>query len=199
MTTKLNLEREHQDLYRARQQPALVDVGPALFLTARGKGDPAGEEFNERVAALYSAAYTVRAARKAVGDDYRICRLEGLWWLEGNDGSFDEAPREQWCWQLLIRAPDFVSDGDLRAALEELERRGKTADGVSLERFDEGRCAQALHRGSYDEEAPTIERIHAFVADQGLEVNGRHHEIYLSDPRRTAEERLKTILRYPVR
>jgi hypothetical protein len=131
--------------------------------------------------------------------------LEALWWVEGVEHlglqAVDESRKEDWEWRAMIAQPDYVTAAMLDAARAELMRKKRdvprTSD-VHLERIDEGRCAQVMHVGPYDAERPTIERLHAFIEEQGMRISGRHHEIYLGDPRRTAPEKLRTVIRYAV-
>jgi hypothetical protein len=141
-------------------------------------------------------AFTIKMTRKFEGkQDYAVCKLEGIYWKE------DDLPKGHWKWKLMIRTPDFIQQKDMDDALERLRSKGKDegADIVELETIEEGPCVQVLHVGPYDAEQETIERMEAFAKEQGYSFHGRHHEIYLSDPRRIPPERLKTILRHPVR
>jgi len=198
MADKLDLYKLHKDEYQATRNPRLVEVKPAWYLTISGQGAPGGEAFSAALSALYNVAFTIKMAQKAAGRDYKICKLEGLWW--GSQPDFLAEPPEQWRWKLLIRTPDFVSQDDLESAVAGLLDKGKPAEvgQVRLEQVDEGLCVQALHLGPYDQEQETMARMTAFATEQGLVAHGLHHEIYLSDPRRTPPERLRTILRMPV-
>ncbi|HLJ67589.1 MAG TPA: GyrI-like domain-containing protein, partial [Chloroflexota bacterium] len=140
-------------------------------------------------------AYTIKLEGKARGHDFVVPKLEGLWWALGS------ADPGEWRWKLLLRVPGFVSHRDLSDAVRALEERGKGSDAaeVQLEDLDEGLCVQALHIGPYNRENETIDRMTAVAHENHLEFVGVHHEIYLSDPNRTPPERLRTILRHPVR
>jgi hypothetical protein len=146
-------------------------------------------------------AFTIKMTRKFAGkQDYAVCKLEGQWWSEpGKD--LAKLPLDQWLWNLLIRTPEFINEEDLRQAVEVLLKRGKGEDAkrVRLEALAEGPCVQMLHVGPYDKECETILVMKAFAKKQQLQFSGKHHEIYLSDPRRVPPDRLKTILRQPVR
>ena len=134
--------------------------------------------------------------RKFAGQDYKVCHLEGLWW------GFEEMERQDtWRWKLLIRVPDFISGGDLKAAAAALKKKGKgeLPVEVRLETLKEGRCVQVLHTGPYSDEGSTMARMKAVAESNGLSFAGAHHEIYLSDPRRVVPEKLRTILRMPVK
>lgn len=166
-----------------------------------GAGDPATAGYRATVQALYGVAYAIRFALQH-GDDapeYPVMPLEGLWWA--SDGrEVIAADRSSWLWTMMILQPPQATT-ELVAQATARVRRSKPAaavDGVCLARLAEGRCAQVLHIGPYRAETPTIDRLHAFIRAQGCVVAGRHHEIYLSDPSRTAPEKLKTIVRYPV-
>ncbi len=200
MPEKIDLYKTHKAEYAAKKDPALVTIGPAKYLTIDGKGEPGGEAFQASVAALYGVAYTIKMTRKFAGDqDYKVCALEGQWWVP-NPCDWMNQPRDSWEWKLMIRVPEFITAGDLKAAVVQLKKRGKGAgaDQVRLETIREGRSVQVLHVGPYAAEPETVARMHDFVRAQGLQVRGKHHEIYLNDPRRVPAERLRTILRHPV-
>jgi hypothetical protein len=143
----------------------------------------------------------MKMAFKRKGRDYAVSKLEGLWWgPPGHERDFMRLPPARWEWDLLIRTPDFVASADVERTCRELRAKGKpaTVETVRLEKLAEGRCVQVLHVGPYSAEPATIAAMLAFARARGLEPAGRHHEIYLSDPRRVAAERLRTILRQPV-
>jgi hypothetical protein len=190
--SKLDLYAEHRDEYIAPREPTLIDVGPARYLAITGKGKPGGEAFAEAVGALYTVSFTIKMASKAAGSDYAVSKLEGLWWKEGASVG--------WSWQLLIRVPEFITKKHLAAAVAKLLERdkGEVVSRVTLETLDEGKCVQVLHVGPYAAEEPTLAKMRKFAADRRLSFTGRHHEIYLSDPRRVEDEKLRTILRQPV-
>lgn len=201
MTTATDSERELKQLYRARTIPELVDVPELSFLMIDGHGDPnTSARFQEALQALYAASYTLKfALKRSGGPDYRVAPLEGLWRTDDvRRVSVDD--KSAWEWTLMIRQPLEVTALLLAETADEVaEKKQSTAvRELRLERFAEGLAAQVLHVGPYAEEAPTIERLHAFIAERGYEPRGRHHEIYLGDPRRAAPERLKTIIRQPV-
>ncbi len=141
----------------------------------------------------------MKMASKFAGRDYKVCGLEGLWWVSSAQ-KFLDARRESWQWKMMIRTPDFITAEDLKETIEKLRQKGKPAEvsQVKLERLDEGRSIQVLHVGPYSEEPTTIAAMEEFATEHGLIRNGRHHEIYLSDPRRVKPEKLQTILRQPV-
>ena len=201
-TEKLDLYKEHKDEYVARGKPALVEVGPAWYLSITGRGEPGGEAFTAKVGALYSAAFTIKMMRKFAGQgDYKVCHLEGLWWGDDASVAFFTQPRSTWQWKLLIRTPDFIKADDLDQAKQTLAHKGKptVVQEVKRESLKEGRCVQVLHVGPYADEPATIQTMRRFAEENGLVFHGRHHEIYLSDPRRVLPGRLRTILRHPVK
>lgn len=199
---RIDLFKLHKDEYVARKKPVLITAHRARYLAIEGRGEPGGEEFQARVGALYAAAFTLKFTSKGEGRDYVVCKLEAVWWTDGRaDGDFSSVSKEQWLWRLMIRTPDFIADADLSAAADKVLAKGKCPEVVDVHRLelDEGRCVQMLHVGPYEEEPETVAVMRIFAEEQGLTFAGRHHEIYLSDPRRVEPARLRTILRMPVR
>jgi hypothetical protein len=188
--------------YRASAvQPALVDVPELSYLMVDGEGDPASSaDYVDAVETLYAVAYAARFdLKRGAGIDSKVMPLEGIWWSDAAGDVWSS--REAWRWTLMIAQPAAVTDEVLQRARLVAARKRLIAsvDQLRLERMTEGRVAQVLHVGPYGEaERPTIVRLHAFVADQGLRARGPHHEIYLSDARRTDPARLRTIIRQPV-
>jgi hypothetical protein len=199
-TEKLDLYRDNKNEYAATPKPAVVEIGPAVYLSISGRGAPGGSAFSDAIGALYGVAFTIKMTRKFAGKrDYAVSKLEALWPnLNWNDPAPD---REQWAWRLMIRTPKFVTEKDVSQAIETLLKRGKGAgvERVGLLSLREGVCVQALHVGPYDNEGKTVAAMRVFAEKQGLRLSDTHHEIYLSDPRRVAPAKLKTILREPVR
>jgi hypothetical protein len=173
------------------------------YLMIDGHGDPnTATEFSDAIEALYTIAYAAKFAIKRApgGVDYGVMPLEGLFWSD-DMSAFTTGDKSLWDWTLMIMQPDLVTDevfADARATAERKKRSLDAIARVGLERFAEGLAAQIMHIGPYSDEAPTIQRLHAFITDLGYERVGKHHEIYLSDPRRCAAERMKTVLRQPV-
>ena len=202
LTKKIDLYKLHKDQYAASKNPQIVEIPQARYLAITGRGEPGGKEFSSKIGALYGMAYTIKMTRKFAGmQDYSVCKLECQLWLDGDSTDFSNTPREQWNWKFLIRTPDFIEEDDLESAVKKLLEKGKEPEvkQVKLESISEGLCVQALHVGPYDRECETIEKMMTFAGEQGFEFHGTHHEIYLSDPRRISPERLKTILRMPLR
>lgn len=201
---KIDLRKTYAKEYAATAQPALIEIGAAQYLCISGQGDPSDAAYASALGALYAVAYGIKMPyRKATGIDYGVSMLEGLWWGDvTSTAEFIALPRSAWRWKLLIRTPEFITQQHLVDAIAAALKKGKGADvqHVTLETLHEGNCAQLLHTGSYVSEAEhSIPTLHAFIEALGLRHNGLHHEIYLSDPRKTAPEKLKTILRQPVR
>lgn len=187
--------------YAQPKRPTLVEVAEGCYLTISGAGDPGGEEFTAKVAALFGMAYTIKMTRKFGGlRDYVVGKLEGQWWSDrGPD--LKNIPKHEWRWRLMIRTPDFVAQTELeQAAKRQIDKgKGPEVNAVKLETLSEGPCIQMLHLGPFEDEWETLSQMLDFAQEQGYESHGRHHEIYISDPRRVPPERLKTILRMPVR
>ncbi len=201
-TTKVDFKREYKELYTAPREPVLVDVPELAFLMIDGHGDPnTAAEYSQAIEALFTVAYTLKFAIKRAGDgfDYGVMPLEGLWWAS-DMSSFATVEKSDWEWTAMIMQPDEVTDELVQRALGEAvaKRPLPAAAKLRLERFHEGPSAQVMHVGPYAAEGPTIERLHAFIAERGLALRGKHHEIYLGDPRRSAPEKLKTVIRQPV-
>jgi len=198
---KLDLYRKHRAEYVAPRSPTIVAVGPARYLAIAGRGSPDQPAFGAAIAALYGFAFTIKMASKFAGRDYAVAKLEGLWWGGTPGKLIIDSPPGTWRWKLMIRIPTFVNAAALARARRMLRERGKgpAIAQVKLETLREGRCVQMLHVGPYDREHHSIAQMEAFAAASRLRFHGRHHEIYLSDPRRVAAAKLRTILRHPVR
>jgi hypothetical protein len=189
---KVDLKKVHKALYSA---PAgkfvLIDVPPLRYLMVDGAGDPNRvPAYREAVQALYGTAYKLKFLGKRAGRDYVVPPLEGLWWAEDLE-DFARRRKDRWLWTMMILLPDFVAPGTIAEAVP---------PHVRVETLEEGRAVQTLHVGSYDDEGPLLAELHGeFLPAHGLAETGHHHEIYLGDPRKTPPERLKTLLRQPVR
>lgn len=197
---KLDLYQVYKGEYVTPRTPVIVKVGPAKYLSIEGQGAPGSKEFQDKIGALYNVTFTIKMAKKFAGQDYTVCKLEGLWWADGEEKEFLQTPKDQWRWKLMIRTPDFIRTKELQAAVSKLRAKGKPAEvsSVGLETLKEGSCVQVLHIGPYDAEAATIGQMKELAIAKGLSFYGLHHEIYLSDPRRVAPAKLRTILRHPV-
>lgn len=195
-TLPLDLARLRPDFYRASRDPVLVDLPEAAYLVVDGAGSPDGPAFQEAVRTLYSVAYGVKMDLKAKGKDFKVPTFGGSWWI-GEPGA--ELPRNQWRWRLTMMMPDFVTEDDVAEARQRFAAKNHLpGPAVSLQRLAFGRCVQAMHIGPYATEPETIRRMEALMTERGLRRRDAHHEVYVGDPRRTAPERLKTLLRLPV-
>jgi hypothetical protein len=189
------------DIYRARAEPRSVEVPRIEFLMVDGHGDLDGSAFHRALEALYAVAYVVKfRVRKLPRPlDLQVMPLEGLWWIpDARVWDFDD--KSDWDWTLMLPQPDVVTPelvNDVVASVRE-RRRMVTLDLVRFEPFEEGRCAQALHRGPLSAERPTLERLFNFIRREGLVPVGKHHEVYLTDPQRTSPGNMRTIVRQPV-
>ena len=204
----LDLRKKYKDLYQpSAKRISVVDVPDFLFVMIDGKmekGKSPGESpaFQEAMQALYGAAYTLKfisKLRKTNAIDYPVMALEGLWWVEG--GGFDIAKPDNWRWRAMMMLPDHITPEMFAEAVGKIrgKRPSPSVEKLRLARFREGLCIQTMHIGPYSAEPATLGRMDAFAAENGYTLHGLHHEIYLSDPRRTAPEKLKTVLRHPVK
>lgn len=195
-----DLKKEQKDLYAPPREPSIVEVPPMRFLMIDGQGDPNGADFASAIETLYPVAYTLKFSMKAQGQDFTVMPLEGLWWA-GNPEVFLSRDMSEWQWTAMIRQPDTV-DSDMLTDAKTAVAKKKSLPALGqlrLETLAEGRCVHLMHIGPYSAEGPVIAKMHDFMRAHGLEFAGKHHEVYLSDPRRTAPERMKTVLRQPVR
>ncbi len=202
MTPKVDFKRELACYRAERDSPRVVQVPDLQYLMVDGHGDPNTPVHGDAVSALYPVAYALRSAsRKALDRDYVVMPLEGLWWAEDMDTFTGTRDKSRWSWTLMIMVPHWITAGMFAGAVERVAGRNRPArlEDLRLDTLSEGRCVQALHIGSFDDEAELLRRIHEeFVPAHGLRMVGRHHEIYLSDFRRVAPDRQRTILRQPV-
>ncbi len=203
-----DFKKEYKDFYMPKTTPGLVDVPPMNYLAVRGQGDPntEGGDYQNTVGLLYGVAYTLRMSYKGPHKiegffDYVVPPLEGFWWQEGIHG-MDYARKEDLHFISLIRLPDFVTREDFDWAVAEATRKKKQDfSRVEFLPYHEGLCVQCMHIGSYDDEPETVRRMHEYMQAQGYELDITdtrfHHEIYLSDPRKSAKP--KTVVRHPIR
>ena len=206
-----DFKKEYKEFYMPKDTPQIVRVPSANYIAVRGNGDPNEEDgaYKQSIGILYAVAYTLKMSYKT---DYRIegfyeyvvPPLEGFWWQEGSDG-IDYAHKEKFSWISVIRLPDFITEKDFAWAVETAEKKKKKLDcsGAEFLSVDEGLCVQCMHNGPYDDEPATVALMHEYMQQQGyvLDITDKrlHHEIYLSDARKTAPEKLKTVIRHPVR
>ena len=203
-------KKEYKEFYLPENKPSIVTVPAMNYIAVRGQGDPNTEnsEYKASIGLLYGIAFTIKMSKK--GDhqidgyfDYVVPPLEGFWWQEKVNG-IDYAHKENFNFISVIRLPDFVTKADFEWAIGEATRKKKTDfSKVEFLTYDEGRCVQCMHIGSYDNEPKSVALMHQFMEDQGyvLDITDErmHHEIYLSDARKVAPEKLKTVIRHPIR
>ncbi|MDT0304303.1 GyrI-like domain-containing protein [Streptomonospora wellingtoniae] len=203
MTTKTDFKKSLDSYQAQRGRFRVLDIPPRQYLMVGGHGDPnTSPDFAEAVEALYPVAYKLKfASKQDLGRDYVVMPLEGLWWAEDMDTFTTSRDKSRWEWTLMIMVPDWIDRDMFAAAVERAGTGNRPArlGDLRLESLSEGRCVQTLHVGSFEDEADVLARMHqGFIPDHGLRVAGTHHEIYLSDFRRVAPEKLRTILRQPV-
>ncbi len=205
---KLDLTKEYKKYYTAKTKPETVTIDTAQYLSITGKGDPSDKLFAENIEALYSVAYTIKFSFKALNKDFVVAKLEGLWWFDDKkyknisiSDSPKLIPRSEWEYRLLIRLPEFVSKADIDSAIKiVLEKKWiQKAKLIELFKMKEGKVVQMLHVGPFDKEPETLLVMTEFIKENKFLKNGLHHEIYLSDFRKTEPAKLKTILREPVK
>ncbi len=205
--TQLDLRKQYKNLYApSAKKVELVDVPELKFLMIDGNIEPGQEPgtspgFDSALGALYSAAYTLKfmsKLRKEEPVDYPVMALEGLWWVE--DGQFDIQVKDNWFYTLMILTPDHITPAMFEEAIRQAakKRPNEALGRVRLEPFHEGLCVQTMHVGPYAAEPATIKRMEAWAAENGYRMAGKHHEIYMGDPRRADPEKLKTVLRHGV-
>lgn len=203
MGAAFDVKRELDGYAAPRGGFRILELPEARYLMVDGAGDPnASSEYAAALETLYPAAYAVKfAARAELGRDYVVPPLEGLWWADDMDAFTVARDKTRWSWTMMILVPDFVPAPLVAAAVERVRVKKKPPriDELRCATLAEGLVVQTLHVGSFDDEGPVLDRLHhGFIPQSGLRMTGRHHEIYLSDPRRSAPEKLRTILRQPV-
>ena len=205
-----DFKKEYKEFYMPKNRPSIVTVPAMNFIAVRGKGNPNQEDgdYKKAIGLLYGIAFTIKMSK--VGDhsidgyfDYVVPPLEGFWWQNGIVG-VDYTRKEEFNWISVIRLPDFVTKVDFDWAVEEATRKKKTDfSKTEFWTYDEGLCVQCMHLGAYDDEPATVELMHHFMDEQGyvLDISDRrmHHEIYLSDARKATPEKLKTVVRHPIK
>lgn len=203
-------KKECKEFYLPKSEPSIVTIPKMNYIAVRGQGDPNDEDgdYKAAIGRLYAIAYTIKMSKK--GDhqiygyfDYVVPPLEGFWWQNGVDG-IDYAHKENFQWISVIRIPDFVKEDDFRWAVDEAtEKKKQDFSKVEFLTVEEGLCVHCMHIGSYDDEPATVSMMHEYMEHQGYELDitdkRLHHEIYLSDARKVAPEKLKTVIRHPIR
>lgn len=200
---KVDFKKELKHLYGASvKEPTIVDVPRMNFLMVDGFGDPNMQEFQEAIETLYTVSYAlkfmIKKGEQAV--DYGVLPLEGLFWVD-DMSQFSEDNKEAWKWTLMIMQPEYVTGELFNSAVEEVSKKKNppALPKLRFEGFHEGVTVQLMHIGPYSAEKQNIERLHRFIGEKGHELRGKHHEIYLTDPRRMSPEKMRTILRQPVK
>jgi hypothetical protein len=202
MLQKIDFKKQLKHLYNpSSKQVTVVDVPELDFLMIDGEGDPnTSEVYQDAIETLFAVSYTLKFAikRGESGIDFAVMPLEGLWWVEDMT-QFSMENKDSWKWTAMIMQPAYVTQQLVEEAVKQVEKKKglSSLSDMRFEAFHEGTAAQIMYFGSYSEEALTIDKIHGFIRDQGYRLRGKHHEIYLSDPRRTAPHKLKTIIRQP--
>ena len=200
---KIDLKKELKHLYRASAKtPTIVNVPPMNFIMIDGSGDPnTAPEFQEALEALIPLAYTLKFKLKKgdAGVDFAVMPLEGLWWVEGMEG-FSPDDKSNWKWTLMMMQPEWVTADMFAQAVEEVKGKKNplALPRVRFGPYHDGLSAQIMHIGPYSEEGPTVAKLHAFIEESGHKPRGKHREIYLGNPQRTAPEKLRTIIRQPI-
>ncbi len=200
---KIDYKKELKHLYRpSAKKVETVDVPKMNFLMVDGKGDPnTSQAFQDAIGALYPLSYTLKfmIKRGELGIDYGVLPLEAIWWAD-DMSSFAEGKKDEWKWTLMIMQPELITQEMVQEAIEQVRIRKNPVSLplVGFEPFEEGKVAQIMHIGPFSEEGPTIEKVHSFIKEGGYKLSGKHHEIYLSDIRRAAPEKWKTIVRQPM-
>lgn len=199
--SKIDFKKKYKDLYKpSKKEFSIVDVPPMNFLMIDGHGDPNNNpEFQQVMNTLYSVAYTIKFKLKTQGRDYVVPPLEGLWWTDPIE-EFSVNAKDKWDWTVMVMQPDWVSAEIVEQSSREVAQKKELPmlSKMRYEVYHEGLSVQILYIGAYSDEGPTISRMHKFISQEDYVTDGKHHEIYLSDPRRTAPDRLKTVIRQPI-
>ena len=205
-----DFKKEYKELYKPKDKPSIINVEKANFIAVRGVGDPNAEnsEYKQSISLLYPIAYAIKMSKKSdykIDDyfDFVVPPLEGFWWQEGIKG-VDYANKDSFNFISLIRIPDFVTKEVFEWAIEETTRKKKEDfSKVEFFTYDEGLCVQCMHIGPYNDEPITVEAMHEYMIEQGYELDITderfHHEVYISDVRKISPEKLKTVLRHPIK
>lgn len=199
---KIDLKKDLKNLYNpSSKEFQIIKVPKMNFLMIDGSGDPnTSKEYASAIEALYAVSYTIKfMVKKQKVIDYVVMPLEGLWWAD-NMNTFSIKNKQSWKWTSLIMQPDFVDRKTVDEAIKiaSAKKDLPSIAGLRFESFEEGLSVQIMYFGPYSEEEPTIGEMHKFILDTGFKLRGKHHEIYLSDPRKTAPEKIKTVIRQPI-
>jgi hypothetical protein len=199
---KVDLKKDFKNLYNpSSKEIESVKIPKMNFLMIDGMGDPnTSKEYMDSIETLYSVSYSIKfIVKKGKAIDYVVMPLEGLWWMDDMN-KFSIENKDKWKWTSMIMQPDFINKEFFEEAIKQVKIKKKLImlPRVRFESFNEGLSVQIMYIGPYSAEAPAIERLHKFIKDKGYKLRGKHHEIYLSDPRKTASEKIRTVIRQPV-
>ena len=201
---KIDLKKQFPQLYNPAREPHIIDVPEMWFFMVDGTGYPVDNPlYQEAIQLLYGASYTLKmSVMKLKGKDYVVPPLEGLWWADDMTVFTDAymERKEEWKWTSMMRIPDFVKEEDIEKAIKlfEEKKNPENIHKLRYEKYEEGTVVQVLHLGPFSEEGPVIENMHEYAESEGYSLHKKHHEIYLSDPRRTKPEKLRTVIRQPI-
>jgi len=201
---KIDYKKELEHLYKASpKQAIIVDVPRMNFLMIDGEGDPnTSQSYQDAIEALFSVSYALKfmIKRSELQIDYGVLPLEGLWWTD-DMSKFNAVNKDKWKWTSMVMQPEHVSKDFFETAVAQVKKKKKliALSDMRFESYNEGKAAQIMHIGPFSDEGPTIDRLHSFIRDNNYEPKGKHHEIYLSDFRKTAPDKLKTAIRQPIK
>jgi len=205
MSVKIDYKKTQKELYQPNaKDPVIIEIPEMQFLMIDGMGSPGdSQQYQDALSVLYPVSFRTKFLSKANGKDYVVPPLEGLWWAD-NMNDFTEGNRDKWKWTMMIRQPDWITqemiDEAITIAKEKKPELLKLLPKLRLEKYKEGNAAQIMHIGPYSEEGPTVQKVHDFIKDKGGKFDGlkaKHHEIYLSDPRKANPATMKTVIRQP--
>lgn len=200
---KFDVKKEHKNLYQPGDKKCVqVQVPDMNFIMIDGQGDPnTAPEYRQAVETLYAVAYTLKFMLKRENPDvdYVVPPLEGLWWCDDMT-QFSVEAKDKWQWTMMIMQPEFITSEMVQNAITQVreKKEAPALDRIRFEKYHEGKAAQIMHVGPYSAEGPTVAAVHEFIRQQGKELRGKHHEIYLNDPRKTSWSKMKTVIRQPM-
>lgn len=201
---KIDYKKELEHLYKpSAKQAIIVDVPRMNFLMIDGQGDPnTSQTYQDAIEALFSVSYALKfmIKRSELQIDYGVLPLEGLWWTD-DMSKFNAVNKDKWKWTSMVMQPEYVSKDLFETAVAQVKKKKKliALSDMRFESYNEGKAAQIMHIGPFSDEGPTIDRLHSFIRDNNYEPKGKHHEIYLSDLRKRAPDKLKTVIRQPIK
>ena len=205
MSAKIDFKKTQKELYQPdAKEPVIIEVPEMQFLMIDGMGSPGdSQEYQDALGVLYPVSFRTKFLSKAKGKDYVVPPLEGLWWADNMD-DYLEGNRDKWKWTMMIRQPDWINQDMINEAIgitnEKKPELSKLLPKLRLEKYKEGKAAQIMHIGPYSEEGPTVQKVHDFIQKEEGKFDGlktKHHEIYLSDPRKANPKTMKTVIRQP--